>query len=57
MKVSEIMTHGAKVCDLNASLTEAAKTMWDTDCGALPVLKNGKEIVGSLTEISAWQWQ
>ena len=50
MKVKKIMTRGARVCDLNASLAEAAKTMWDTDCGVLPVLKDGKEIVGLITD-------
>jgi CBS domain-containing protein len=50
MKVKEIMTNDAKVCDLNASLADAAKMMWDNDCGALPVLKDGKEIVGLITD-------
>jgi CBS domain-containing protein len=50
MKVKEIMTRDAKVCDLNASVAEAAKMMWDNDCGVLPVLKDGKEIVGLITD-------
>jgi CBS domain-containing protein len=50
MKVKKIMSRGAKICDLNASLAEAAKTMWDNDCGILPVLKDGKEIVGLITD-------
>ena len=50
MKVKEIMTGDAKCCDLNASLAEAAKMMWDSDCGVLPVLKDGKEIVGMITD-------
>ena len=50
MRVKEIMTMDAKCCDLNASLTEAAKTMWENDCGALPVLKDGKEVVGLITD-------
>jgi CBS domain-containing protein len=50
MKVKDIMTCEAKVCDLNASLAEAAQMMWDTDCGVLPVLKDGKEIVGMITD-------
>ena len=50
MRVKEIMTTDAKGCDLNASLTEAAKTMWENDCGALPVLKDGKEVVGLITD-------
>jgi len=44
------MTCEPKVCDLNASLAEAAQMMWDTDCGALPVLKDGQEIVGIITD-------
>lgn len=50
MKVKEIMTSDARVCDLNASLADAAKAMWDNDCGVLPVLKDGKEIVGLITD-------
>lgn len=50
MKVSEIMTRDVQVCDLNASLAYAAKMMWDNDCGVLPVLKDGREIVGLITD-------
>jgi len=50
MKVKEIMTANPKTCDLNASLADAAKAMWESDCGILPVLKDGKEIVGVLTD-------
>jgi CBS domain-containing protein len=50
MKVKEIMTGYPRVCDLNESLAEAAKTMWDADCGVLPVLKDGKEVVGLITD-------
>lgn len=50
MKVKDIMTCEAQVCDLNASLAEAAKTMWEADCGVLPVLKDGKELVGLITD-------
>ena len=50
MKVKEIMTGDARFCDLNASLADAAKTMWANDCGILPVVKDGKEIVGLITD-------
>lgn len=50
MKVKDIMTRDASVCELNESLAEAAKTMWDKDCGVLPVLKDGKEVVGVITD-------
>ena len=50
MKVKEIMTGSPSVCDLNESLAEAARTMWDADCGVLPVLKDGTEVVGIITD-------
>ena len=50
MRVKDIMTCEAKFCDLNESLAEAAQTMWEADCGVLPVLKDGKEIIGLITD-------
>ncbi len=50
MKVNEIMTRNVSTCDLNASLVEAAQAMWQNDCGILPVLKDGKELVGLITD-------
>ena len=50
MKVKEIMTTDVTPCDLNANLAEAAKAMWDHDCGVLPVLKDGRELVGLITD-------
>jgi CBS domain-containing protein len=50
MKVKDLMTNEVKVCDLNSSLAQAAKLMWDNDCGILPVLKDGSEIVGLITD-------
>lgn len=50
MKVKEIMTSDVKCCDLNGSLADAAKLMWDNDCGLLPVLRDGKDLVGLITD-------
>jgi len=50
MKVKDVMTGNPSVCELNESLAEAAKTMWQTDCGVLPVLKDGREVVGLITD-------
>ena len=36
MKVQDVMTKYVKSCQLEASLAEAAVTMWEGDCGALP---------------------
>src|SRR5262245_64812360 len=50
MKVNDIMTRVVSTCDLNASLVEAAQAMWQNDCGILPVLKDGEELVGLITD-------
>jgi CBS domain-containing protein len=50
MKVQDVMTGNPTVCDLNASLAEAAMKMWDNDCGVLPVLKDGQQVVGLITD-------
>jgi CBS domain-containing protein len=50
MKVKEIMNTAVTTCDLNASLADAARTMWKHDCGILPVLKDGRELVGLITD-------
>ncbi len=49
MKVKDVMTEGAKAIWLTESLAGAAKSMWDNDCGILPVVKD-KKIVGLITD-------
>ena len=49
MKVKEVMTPDAKSIWITQSLADAAKEMWETDCGALPVVKEQK-VVGMLTD-------
>jgi CBS-domain-containing membrane protein len=50
MKVKEVMTPDAKAIWITESLAEAAKTMWENDCGILPILKNGRKVVGMITD-------
>lgn len=49
MKVKEVMTPDVKSICITQTLAEAAKEMWDNDCGALPVVKEHK-VVGMLTD-------
>ena len=42
MKVKEIMTRDARSCAPETSVREAAATMREADCGALPVVHKGK---------------
>lgn len=50
MKVKELMTPDAKAIWLTQSLADAAKEMWENDCGALPIVKDGHKVVGMITD-------
>src|SRR6266508_5914072 len=50
MKVKEIMSANAKACTLTDNLADAARTMWNTDCGILPVVAEGGKVVGLITD-------
>ena len=50
MKVKELMTPNAKVCTLTDSLADAARLMWDADCGIIPVVAEGGKVVGLITD-------
>jgi CBS-domain-containing membrane protein len=44
------MTQNAKAIWLTESLADAAKEMWENDCGALPVIRDGRKVVGMITD-------
>jgi len=50
MKVKDVMTPDAKAIWLTQSLADAAKEMWENDCGALPIIKDGRKVVGMITD-------
>jgi len=50
MKVKEIMTTEPKAIWLTESLADAAQLMWENDCGVLPVIKDGRKVVGLITD-------
>jgi predicted transcriptional regulator len=47
--VRSLMTTRVQGCAPQDSLAHAAQTMWDTDCGALPVVEGGK-VVAMVTD-------
>ena len=49
MKVKEVMTPDAKALWITESLADAAKSMWENDCGILPIIKDRK-VVGMITD-------
>ena len=50
MKVTEIMTPNAKAIWLTESLADAAQLMWENDCGVLPIIKDGRKVIGVITD-------
>lgn len=50
MKVQDVMTAEVRTCRLDTNLSAAAMQMWNGDCGALPVLADGGEVVGMITD-------
>lgn len=50
MKVKEVMTPNPKGIWLTESLADAAKLMWENDCGVLPIIKDGLKVIGMITD-------
>lgn len=50
MKVSDLMTRDVITIDGRQTLVEAARLMWDYDCGILPVVSANGEIRGMITD-------
>ena len=50
MKVKDVMTPDAKAIWIKESLADAAREMWENDCGALPIVKDDRKVVGIITD-------
>ena len=50
MKVKDVMTPNATAIWLTESLADAAKLMWENDCGVLPIIKDGRKVIGMITD-------
>lgn len=50
MKVQDIMTRDVQLCGPDTNLAAAAKMLWDSDCGALPVLNAEGKVIGVITD-------
>jgi CBS domain-containing protein len=50
MKVSEIMTREVASCTQTNTLSDAARIMWERDCGAVPVVDEQNRAVGIVTD-------
>jgi CBS domain-containing protein len=50
MKTNELMHSPVVTCKVDDTLNEAARLMWDNDCGSLPVVDGGGKVVGMVTD-------
>jgi CBS-domain-containing membrane protein len=50
MNVQQIMCTDVKCCGPSDSLERAAQIMWEGDCGCVPVLGDGRRVVGMVTD-------
>src|SRR5215470_14860333 len=50
MKVQDVMTSNVKFCSPETNVAAAAQTMWENDCGILPVLNDEGWLVGTITD-------
>jgi CBS domain-containing protein len=50
MQVREVMTREAVFCGPETNLAEAALLMWKNDCGFLPVVGEGGNVIGVITD-------
>jgi CBS domain-containing protein len=49
LRVQDLMTPSPRFCDVGDSANEAARVMWECDCGAVPVVQDGR-VVGIVTD-------
>lgn len=50
MKIQEVMTQDVKFCKPETNLAEAATTLWDADCGLLPVIDEAGKVIGVISD-------
>jgi len=42
MKAADVMTRDVATCRVDQTASDAARVMWDRDCGVVPVLEDGR---------------
>ena len=50
MRVRHLMTSNVYTCASDDTLTDAARIMWDKDCGCLPVVDSGRRPIAMITD-------
>ena len=50
MNVTDIMVSDVRSCGPDTNLESAAMMMWDNDCGSLPIIDDGGNPIGIITD-------
>ena len=50
MKVENIMVRDVRCCGSRDSVAQAARIMWEEDCGCVPVVDDHRRVIGMLTD-------
>jgi CBS domain-containing protein len=50
MYVKDIMSHPAVTCPTSSTLDQAARLMWEFDCGVVPVVDDAGHVCGMVTD-------
>jgi CBS domain-containing protein len=50
MNVEDIMTRDVQCCGPDTNLAVAAKMMWDSDCGVVPIINVEGRVMGMITD-------
>jgi CBS domain-containing protein len=50
MRIKEIMSKPAVTCPTSCTLNEAARLMWEFDCGVIPVVGENGRVAGVVTD-------
>jgi CBS domain-containing protein len=50
MQVKEVMTQSPGTCATDDTANDAARIMWDRDCGSVPVIDRAGHVVGIVTD-------
>jgi len=50
MKIKDVMSHPVVTCPISATLDNAARLMWEFDCGVVPVVDDKGRVAGVVTD-------
>ena len=50
MRIEQVMTKDVRSCHAADTLNDAARVLWDQDCGCVPVVDDNGSVIGMLTD-------